>query len=192
MEVLLEKLIREQEDIFKPLTFEEWVDRMISAGIWTKNIDSTYSAEGDVDLSDKNLTKIPIKFKEVGKGFYCEDNQLTTLEGAPQKVGGDFYCHNNQLVTLEGAPKEVGGDFFCSGNQLTTLKGAPQKVGKDFDCEYNQLTILEGAPQKVGRDFYCDYNQLTTLEGIGIVKGAIHCSDNPVPEKELLRTIGRN
>jgi len=60
---LLEQLL-EKEDIFKPFTFEEWVGRMISAGIWTKNIDSTYSAEGDVHLSNKGLTKLPIKFKE--------------------------------------------------------------------------------------------------------------------------------
>ena len=103
---LLEQLL-EKEDIFKPFTFEEWVDRMISSGLWTKNSDGTYSAKGDVKLSGKNLTKLPIKFK---------------------KVGGYFYCSHNQLVTLKG---------------------------------------------------------------IGIVKGTIYCSDNPVPEKELLKTIGR-
>ena len=145
---LLEQLL-EKEDIFKPFTFEEWVDRMVSSGAWTKNPDGTYSAEGDVNLSNRGLTKLPIKFKEVGGGFYCEDNQLTSLEGAPQKVGGYFYCSYNQLTTLEGAPQEVGGDFGCR------------------------------------------YNKLTTLKGIGIVKGRVYCSDNPVSEKELLKTIGR-
>ena len=166
---LLEQLL-EKEDIFKPLTFEEWVDRMISSGIWTKNPDGTYSAKGDVKLSDKNLTKLPIKFK---------------------KVGGYFYCSHNQLTTLEGAPQEVGGSFWCNSNQLTTLKGAPKEVSKDFVCSHNQLTTLEGAPQKVGRDFWCEDNKLITLKGIGIVKGTIYCSDNPVPEKELLKTIGK-
>jgi len=124
---LLEQLL-EKEDIFKPFTFEEWVGRMISSGVWTKNIDGTYSAEGDVNLSNKGLTKLPIRFKEVGGHFYCDHNQLTTLEGAPQKVGGFFDC---------------------------------------------------------------SYNKLITLKGIGIVKGIIYCSNNPVPEKELLKTIGR-
>jgi hypothetical protein len=86
---LLEQLL-EKEDIFKPFTFEEWVDRMVSAGLWTKNIDGTYSAGGDVNLSHKGLTKLPIRFKEAGGGFDCGYNQLTTLEGSPQKVGGVF------------------------------------------------------------------------------------------------------
>ena len=166
---LLEQLL-EKEDIFKPFTFEEWADRMVLSGAWTKNPDSTYSAEGDVNLSHKGLTKLPVRFKEVGRGFDCGYNQLTSLEGAPKEVGGDFYCNFNQLTSLEGAPQKVGGDFWCVDNKLTTLKGAPKEVGGDF---------------------YCEHNQIVTLEGIGIVKGNIYCSDNPVPEEELLKTIGR-
>jgi len=166
---LLEQLL-EKENIFKPFTFEEWADRMVSSGVWTKNIDGTYSAKGDVNLFRKGLTKLPIQFKEVGSDFYCSYNKLTTLKGAPQKVGGNFYCNYNQLTSLKGAPQEVGGSFDCDDNQLTSLEGAPQKVGGGFDCSYNQLT---------------------TLKGIGIVKGAIYCLGNPVPEKELLRTIGK-
>jgi hypothetical protein len=187
---LLEQLL-EKEDIFKPFTFEEWADRMVSAGIWTRNSDNTYSAEGDVNLSDRKLTKLPIKFKEVGGFFDCRYNQLTSLEGSPEKVGEDFWCGNNQLTSLEGSPKEVGRGFYCSFNRLTSLEGAPQEVGGDFWCDHNQLTTLEGAPQKVGGSFYCSFNKLTTLKGIGIVRGNIFCSNNPVPEEELLKTIGR-
>ena len=39
---------------------------------------------------------------------------------------GNFYCYNNQLTTLEGAPKEVGGDFDCYNNQLTTEDNKPK------------------------------------------------------------------
>jgi hypothetical protein len=82
-------------------------------------------------------------------------------------------------------------DFDCGSNQLTSLEGAPKEVGGYFDCDHNQLTSLEGAPKEVGRDFDCSHNQLTTLKGIGIVKGRVYCSDNPVSEKELLKTIGK-
>jgi len=113
----------------------------------------------NVDLSNLLLEKLPdlsnIKCKY---DFYCYNNQLTTLEGAPQSVNGAFYCSNNQLTTLEGAPQSVGGDFSCYNNQLTTLEGAPQSVGGDFYCYNNQLTTLEGAPQSVGGGFYCDNN----------------------------------
>jgi hypothetical protein len=67
-----------------------------------------------------------------------------------------FWCNNNRLTTLEGAPEVVGRDFWCNNNRLTTLKGAPEVVGRGFYCHDNSLTTLEGAPQSVGGDFYSD------------------------------------
>ena len=144
------------------------VQQVLSA--CTKNPDGSYSTDGDVDLSSIYLKRLP-SFRFVGGDFYCYDNQLTSLEGAPQKVGGDFNCSRNQLTSLEGAPQEVGRYFDCGHNQLTSLEGAPQKVGGYFDCSRNQLTSLEGAPQEVGGIFYAD--------------------NNPVPEKVLLNSIKR-
>ena len=80
---------------------------------YTVNEDGSIDVEGDVDLRDKRLTKLPLKFNHVSGGFYCYNNQLVTLEGSPQSVGSHFYCGNNQLTTLEGGPKSVGGGFYC-------------------------------------------------------------------------------
>ena len=122
--------------------------------------------DGDLVLVGFGLSELPdLSEWEIRDDFYCSDNQLTSLNGAPQKVGGDFDCSNNQLTSLNGAPKEVGGYFDCSRNQLTSLNGAPQKVGGYFDCSGNQLTSLKCAPEKVGGDFDCSYNQLTSLNG---------------------------
>ena len=156
--------------------------------VWNLNdLPDGFVIKGDLDLSDKELEKLPDLSKvtvegnfncdnnfltslegapkEVGGSFDCSHNYLTSLEGIPEKVGGSFDCSHNQLTSLEGAPKEVGGSFGCSGNQLTRLEGAPEKVGGDFDCSGNQLTSLEGAPKEVEDYFLCDYNQLTSLEG---------------------------
>jgi len=157
--------------------------------------------KGNLNLRGKDLTELPDLSEVVVKeGFYCDDNQLTSLKGAPQEVGGNFicdnnqltslegapkevgrgfYCYSNQLTSLEGAPKEVGGDFYCHSNQLTSLEGAPQKVGGYFDCHSNQLTSLEGSPKEVGGDFYCHSNQLTSLVGLPQMKeGHIRCDDS--------------
>jgi hypothetical protein len=64
---------------------------------YTINDDGSIDVQGNVDLSDMGLTKLPIKFRNVTGYFYCSYNQLVTLEGSPQRVGGDFYCYNNQL-----------------------------------------------------------------------------------------------
>jgi hypothetical protein len=67
---------------------------------------------GDVDISYKNLTSIPVKF-----GY----------------VGGDFNCHHNNPTSLQGAPREVGGGFYCSFNKF---KAEPDrsfiKIGRKF------------------------------------------------------------
>ncbi len=104
------------------------------------------------------MTKIPLKFRKVSGNFYCHNNKLTSLEGAPTSVGGHFYCYNNKLTSLEGSPTSVGGGFYCHYNQITSLEFAPTSVGGNFDCSDNQLTSLEGAPTSVGGGFYCPNN----------------------------------
>ena len=141
---------------------------------------------GDVDISDREITRIPVKFGRVEGNFDCHSNQLTHLEGSPQSVGGGFYCRNNQLTHLEGAPRSVGGGFGCQNNQLTHLEGAPQSVGGYFDCHNNQLTSLEGAPRSVGGYFYCYNNQLASFKGIPEYSlnedQEFYCEHNPIYE----------
>ena len=138
---------------------------------------------GGVNISNSELTRIPVKFGRVEGNFYCNNNQLTHLEGAPRSVGGDFYCSNSQLTTLEGAPQSVGGDFYCSNNQLTSLEGGPRSVGRDFYCYNNKLITLEGAPQSVGGDFGCSNNQLATLGGAPKSLGRnFYCSNNQIKD----------
>ena len=106
-------------------------------GTYTINDDGSIDVNGDVNLNNKKLAKIPFKFRNVSGSFCCNDNRLTSLEGSPNTVGGYFYCYNNQLTSLEGAPNTVGGNFCCNDNQLTSLEGAPSSVGGEFYCFNN-------------------------------------------------------
>jgi len=162
-----------------------------TAGSWKLNPTTRLiDVYNDFDCSFKSLTDLKgIKFGEVSWNFYCGDNQLTSLKGAPQSVGVGFCCHNNQLTSLEGAPQTVGRDFSCRNNQLTDLKGAPQTVDGNFYCDNNLLTSLEGAPRTVDGNFYCESNLLTSLEGAPqSVGGSFYCGENPV-SKETLASI---
>ena len=149
---------------------------------WTLNPETgLVDVEGDVDISGRQLTKLPIKFGRVDKDFYCNYNQLTSLVGAPQSVGRGFYCSNNQLTSLVGGPQSVDKDFYCNNNQITSLVGAPQSVGRGFYCNNNQLSSLVGGPNSVGRDFYCSNNQLTSLEGGPQSVGRdFYCNNNQI------------
>jgi hypothetical protein len=146
---------------------------------YTIKSDGSIDVEGDVNLEEQGLTKLPIKFGSVSGYFSCSDNKLTSLEGAPQSVAGNFYCSYNKLTSLVGAPKSVGGYFWCNNNNLTSLEGAPQSVSGYFNCSYNNLTSLVGAPERVEGDFYCRNNKLTSLVGAPeSVGGSLFCYNN--------------
>jgi hypothetical protein len=150
-------------------------------GTWAVNpATGLVDVQGSFDCSNQRLKSLyGIRFGTVEGDFYCYNNQLTTLEGAPQTVEGNFYCFSNELTSLEGAPQTVKGGFSCSSNQLTSLEGAPRTVEGTFSCYNNQLTSLEGAPQTVEGNFYCFGNQLTSLEGAPqTVEGNFYCFGN--------------
>jgi hypothetical protein len=128
---------------------------------YTINTDGTIDVDGNIDLNNKGLTKLPLKFNRVTGFFYCDNNQLTSLEGAPVSVG-NFYCHNNKLTSLEGAPQSVR-NFVCYDNQLTSLEGAPQSVGSDFYCHNNKLTNLNGLEFKSFDEIYLEDNPIYTI-----------------------------
>jgi hypothetical protein len=160
------KLFRYQNFIKESKEDIDSICRKYDIKNYTINEDGSIDVDGDVDLYDKGLTDLPIKFGKVSGSFYCRNNQLTSLEGAPEKVVGNFDCKNNQLTSLEGSPRSVGGYFACSYNELRSLEGSPLEVGGDFSCHSNKLTSLEGSPREVGGDFYCNNNKLTSLDGI--------------------------
>jgi len=124
------------------------------------NKDGLVDVEGDVDLYNKGLTKLPLKFGYVSGYFNCNNNQLTSLEGSPQSVGEDFYCISNQLTSLKGGPQSVGGYFECRRNKLTSLEGSPKSVGSEFYCSENELTSLEGCTENIAGSFNCDGNPI--------------------------------
>jgi hypothetical protein len=160
---------------------KNFLDKYTKGGSWSLNPSTgLVDVDGDFDCSREGLDDLlGIRFGKAFWNFYCNGNNLTSLEGAPQTVGGDFYCSDNPLQTLEGAPQIVGGDFSCNKNKLTTLEGAPQEVNGAFYCSGNMLTSLTGAPQTVGGEFGCTDNKLTSLEGAPeTVGGEFSCYNN--------------
>jgi hypothetical protein len=152
---------------------------------YTINSDGTVDVDGDVDLSRKGLTKLPLNFGKVTGYFYCYNNKLTTLEGSPISVGGYFGCYNNKLTTLEGGPREVGGDFYCNYNQLITLEGSPREVGGHFSCSYNPIySVYRLFPDHKSFMDSLDYNY---LRGTDVVmarfKEALDEIGKEMPEK---------
>ena len=132
--------------------------------------DGTIFVPGDIGLAGRGLTKLPdLSSVHVGGHFYCSNNQLTSLVGAPQKVGGNFWCRGGQLTSLltslVGAPQNVGGSFACDSNRLISLVGAPQTVGRYFWCHDNQLPDLYGGPHTF-EELQSDFGTFTSWDEI--------------------------
>lgn len=119
-------------------------------GIINYNIDSEGRVNvfgQDVDLTGKNLKRLPLNFGKVAGNFYCDHNQLETLEGAPISVSADFDCSYNKLSNLDNCPKYVGKGFFCNNNNLTSLENSPEG-STVYYCINNNIKNLQGLSTK--------------------------------------------
>lgn len=90
-------------------------------GTFTINDDLSVSVDGDVVMSGKNLSEIPVNFRDVSGDFDCSFNKLKTLKNSPKIVGKNFFCDTNRLITLKGCPEKVGERFVATHNNISSL-----------------------------------------------------------------------
>ncbi len=153
---------------------QAWLEEM-GIRMYAIQDDLTVDVDGDVSLSNKNLTHIPVQFGVVRGNFKCGFNLLTSLVGSPRECHRFSCVSNLSFVNLDGAPEKCTY-FGCSNNHLTSLAGGP-KICPIMDCSYNALASLIGAP-KACDVFRCYYNKLTNLIGGPEECNDLHCSNN--------------
>ena len=103
------------------------------------NPDGSIDVDNYVNLYNKELKKLPIKFNKVNGYFDCSFNNLTSLEGSPKEVNSSFHCHNNKLISFEYAPKIIRGDFWCDDNNIKSFEYFPSFVKGYFWCSDNPI-----------------------------------------------------
>ena len=113
--------------------------RKYSITNYTINQDGSIDVNEYVDLSNKGLTKLPLKFNKINGIFNCSWNKLTTLEGSPVEVNSSFFCNNNKLTSFEFAPKIIRGYFNCDFNNIKTFEYFPSYVKGYFYCFNNSI-----------------------------------------------------
>lgn len=135
------------------------------------------NVEGNVNLSNKNLTSILYKFVEVTEKFDCSNNNQTFLENSPNDAQFFDCFRNPNTQSLKGAPKIVCEWYYCNECNLYTLKKAPIKVNW-FIClgTYN-LTFLEYGQKIVKENYSCFRCNLLTLKDVLIQVETFDCSD---------------
>lgn len=144
----------------------------------------------NVDLSNKNLSEIHFKFRNVIGDFNCSNCNLTSLDFAPKYVGGNFDCSNNKLTSLNNAPDFVGGNFDCSGNQELQSWGNKSLciVGNLYCSDNNLLPPLPEADytNKESNLKHETNNQIFEIRGNISIQGEI---TNESPRKKSFYKI---
>ena len=181
----------------------EYIEHCLSKFNITKfkiNNDFSVDVFENVDISQKGLTRIPIKFKLVDGSFDCSLNKLTNLSNSPDEISGFFECSNNEIYTLIGGPSSVAGGYYCTDNKLEDLHGFPKYCQVCFDVSRNNIKTLKGCPEFVSARFFsvaynklkdlthgprkvmnfdCSHNDITTLvHGIRDANGNFDCTYN--------------
>ena len=89
---------------------------------YTINDDLTIDVNQNVVLDSKLIDHLPdyIQFGIVESAFIIRRCKLTTLKGCPRQCTS-FFCNYNNLKSLEYSPENVSLTFDCSWNLLKTL-----------------------------------------------------------------------
>ncbi len=125
--------------------------------------DAIFDVSGNVDMSLKNISSIPVQFGEINGNFNISNNNIRYLENSPKKCKS-FICTGNKLKSLEDGPQEVADEYRCSSNLLETLEGAPSKA-RNFYATDNKLTSLKGCPAHLDLLVVTD-NKITSLKDV--------------------------
>jgi len=111
---------------------------------YTINSDGSIDVDGDVNLFNRDLTILPLKFGKVSGYFHCGNNLLTTLEGCPQSVGKEFYFNNNELRDLYGFPEFFDGNIYYDSNPVEEILDLfnTSRIGKVIDL-LNEYDVIQ-------------------------------------------------
>jgi hypothetical protein len=166
--------------IFESNTEIDKICRKYDIKNYTINSDNSVDVDGDVNLYNKKLESIPLNFNIVNGYFGCGYNHLTSLKGCPVRVGNGFYCYDNQLTSLQYSTQYVeSGDFSCGNNKIKSLQYCTELIRGYFSCTYNNLTSLEYHPTVYG-EFWCWNNQINTFENFYYYKEDVYFDGNPI------------
>jgi len=167
----------------------------------TEEFLSKYKSILILDISRKNLTKIPI-LPETLKKLDCNNNKIKKLENLPETLEM-LECNNNEITKLENLPENLE-TLECNNNEITKLENLPETLRK-LDCQNNKIKKLENLPNNLEKLFcenngikklenlpknlktlFCENNEITILENLPETLDTLFCRNNPL---EKIRSL---
>lgn len=133
---------------------------------YTIHDDLSVTLEETLDLSNKNLSFIPIDFKEIkGKNVNLSKNYLVRLPLLPKELD-NLNVSENRLEDLMGCPEIIHFYFNCESNNLLSLKGGPKTVGRQYFAQDNMIQNYQSSPEYVGMQLFIDLDDFPVLKDL--------------------------
>ena len=160
-EYIKESLSTKQEII-------SWLDKMNITN-YTINKDLSVDVDSNVNINNRNLTKIPIKFNKVSGSFYCSNNNLTSLVGCPTTVNGGFYCHNNKLTNINDLDSKIL--IKSIKNNIDWTKELKQEVYDKYFTEWidKDINIVSVLKDKISDKTKKEYNHYFNANNFDLI-----------------------
>jgi hypothetical protein len=118
---------------------------------WKLNSTGEVDVDGSVNIRNKGLTEIPVKFGRVEGDFNCSYNKLTTLKNCPNVIGDwlGLYCKGNTLTDYFKNIKEEDFHLWGELNWFDVLQEYPflVNIGKKYLSGDNLRWCLDTYPQ---------------------------------------------
>ncbi len=100
------------------------------------NLNTIINVTYDLNINSRNIKKLPVQFDVIGGMFYCNNNDLTSLEGCPRVVGRNCDFSDNNIKNLDFLPIQIGGNLQINNNKIRSLKG----ISKLQSCKIINLS----------------------------------------------------
>ena len=187
------------EDFMKSIGVERFTIRQ---GVNELKVDVV----GNVKI--RGTRKLPFQFGKVEGDFDCSFCQMPSLLNCPETVTGNFTASHNKLKTVRGIPHVSGDIILHSNRELASIAEMQTDVEGNLDVSNCALGGFIGFPKTIKGWLNASRNRFSRLEAdltvggeadfssnfvvddkVGIrCGGKVYLSDNPVEEKERIRS----
>ena len=144
------------------------------------------NVNNDVNLFEKELKIIDVKFNKVYGWFNCSYNKLTSLKGSPEIVDGHFWCNSNKLESLDG-PKIINGNFYCHNNKINNLERLNNLLNMEIQNNYIHLA---NNPELYELQYITDFNEIKKILKIYKEKNELNSliiTDDEIIKKNIIK-----
>jgi len=138
--------------------------------------DGRVRVEGDLDLSNTNISELPPTLYRVEGELDLAGNQITKIANIPEAVTW-LYLGNNQITKIENIPESVTA-LYLFANKITKIENIPETVTW-LDLGDNQITKIENIPESVTTLNLSD-NKIAKKENIPDSVVRINLANNPI------------